>query len=88
MAEDEASRHEHAASEAKEEIKDQKSILSEAQMTIHLHQQDILNWMALCEWYQIRCLQCSNVLGQMMAFLQGSTSEITTWPSSQTQEYP
>jgi hypothetical protein len=47
-------------------------------MTIHLHQQDILNWMALYEWYQVRCLQCSNVLSQMSSFLQGTSVEDTT----------
>lgn len=83
IAEEKACRHEQALKEAEEEINNQKSILREAQMTIHLHQQDILDWMALSEWYQLRCLQCSEVLGQAMAFLQGFPSEITAWPSGQ-----
>ena len=45
-------------------------------MTIQLHQQDILNWMAVAKWYQTKYFQCSNVLGQMMAFLQDTTSEL------------
>ncbi|CAG8898481.1 unnamed protein product [Penicillium egyptiacum] len=64
-----------AATQAEAKIKDQNSIIQEAQMTIHLHQQDILNWMAVAEWYQTKCFQCSSVLGQMMAFLQDTTSE-------------
>ncbi|KAJ5328739.1 hypothetical protein N7452_009129 [Penicillium brevicompactum] len=74
-AEDKAFRYEEAATEAEAEIKDQNSIIREAQMTIHIHQQDILNWMAVAEWYQMKCFQCSNVLGQMMAFLQDTTSK-------------
>lgn len=74
-SEDKASRYEEAATQAEAEIKDKNSIIQEAQTTIHLHQQDISNWMAVAEWYQTKCFQCSNVLGQMMAFLQDTTSE-------------
>lgn len=49
MAEEKAHRNEQAAIEAKDEIDSQRSIIREAQMAIHLHQQDILNWMSLCE---------------------------------------
>jgi hypothetical protein len=75
VAEDKAFRYEEAATQAEAEIKDQNSIIREAQMTIHIHQQDISNWMAVAEWYQMKCFQCSNVLGQMTAFLQDTTSK-------------
>jgi hypothetical protein len=74
VVQDKALQYEEAATQAEAEIKDQKSIIREAQMTIHIHQQEISNWMAIAEWYQIKCSQCSNVLGQMMAFLQETTS--------------
>lgn len=74
-SEDKASRYEEAATQAEAEIKDRNSIIQEAQTTIHLHQQDISNWMAVAEWYQSKCFQCSNMLGQMMAFLQDTTSD-------------
>lgn len=74
-SEDKASRYEEAAAQAEAEIKDQNSIIQEAQTTIYLHQQDISNWMAVAEWYQTKCFQCSNMLGQMMAFLQDTTSD-------------
>ncbi|KAJ5649192.1 uncharacterized protein N7484_002915 [Penicillium longicatenatum] len=57
---DEASRHENAALEGEEEIRDQKSVIREAQMTVHLQQQDILKWMATSEWYRARCLKVSD----------------------------
>ncbi|CAP80015.1 hypothetical protein PCH_Pc12g03880 [Penicillium rubens Wisconsin 54-1255] len=75
-AEAKASRFEEAVRQAEAEIKGRNSTIQEAQMTIQLHQQDILNWMAVAEWYQTKCFQCSNVLGQMMAFLQDTTSEL------------
>jgi chromosome segregation ATPase len=75
-AEAKASRFEEAIKQAEAEIKGRNSTIQEAQMTIQLHQQDILNWMAVAEWYQTKCFQCSNVLGQMMAFLQDTTSEL------------
>jgi hypothetical protein len=74
IAQDKAFHYKEAATQAEAEIKDQESIIREAQMTIHIHQQDISNWMAVAEWYQMKCFQCSNVLGQMMAFLQDTTS--------------
>jgi hypothetical protein len=74
LAEDKASRHEEAATQAEDKIKDQDCVIREAQMTIHLHQQDISDWMAIAEWYQTKCFQCSNVLGQMIGFLQDTTS--------------
>lgn len=57
-------------------------------MAVHRHQQDIFNWMALCEWYQAKCLQCSSMLGQMSAFLQGTMptmSEDVPWPTIQSE---
>lgn len=77
IAKNKASRYEKAAREAEEEIKDQKSIISQGEMTVHIQQQDILKWIALTEWYQSRCLQCSDILGQMMAFLQENPTELT-----------
>ncbi|KAJ5235424.1 uncharacterized protein N7469_004592 [Penicillium citrinum] len=50
LSEEKAHRKEQEAIEAEDEIRSQNSVIREAQMTIHLHQQDILNWMALCEW--------------------------------------
>jgi hypothetical protein len=88
LAEEKAHRNEQAAIEANDEINSQRSMIREAQMAIDRHEQDILNWMSLCEWYQAKCLQCSNVLGQMMAFLQGTTpttSEVVTWPTTQSE---
>ncbi|CAG8178690.1 unnamed protein product [Penicillium nalgiovense] len=75
-AEAKVSRFEEVVRQAEAEIKGRNSTIQEAQMTIQLHQQDILNWMAVAEWYQTKCFQCSNVLGQMMAFLQDTTSEL------------
>lgn len=83
LSEEKAHRKEQEAIEAEDEIRSQNSVIREAQMTIHLHQQDILNWMALCEWYQVRCLHCSNVLSQMTSFLQGTSVEDTTLAPSQ-----
>lgn len=72
IAEEKGLRHEQAEIEADAEVQDQKRTIREAQMTIHLHQQDILNWMAVAKWYQTRCLQSSDILGQMVAFLRGA----------------
>lgn len=75
-AEDEACRYENAAREAEAEIRDQMSIVKEAQTRIQFHQENVMNWMALSEWYRARCLQCSDSLGHIMAFLQQNPSEI------------
>lgn len=88
LAEEKAHENELAVVEAKDEINSQRSIIEEAQMAIHRHEQDMLNLRSLCEWYQSKCLQCSSVLGQMMTLLQGTTdptSEIGTWPTTQGQ---
>lgn len=87
IAEERASRNENAAREAQMEVGVQRSTIKEAQMTVYLYQQDILSWMALSEWYQIRCLQCSDVLGQMINFLQGTPSE-TTYTTNQSENQP
>lgn len=86
LAEEKAHQNEQAAVQAKEEINSQRSIIREAQTAIHLHQQDISSLMSLCEWYQAKCLQCSTVLGQMMAFLQATTPttpQEVPWPTTQ-----
>jgi hypothetical protein len=80
IAEEKACRNEIAAREAQLEVGVQSSTIKEAQMTIYLYQQDILSWKALSEWYQIRCLQCSDFLGQVMNYLQGTPSETTYIP--------
>lgn len=61
---------------AQDEVQIQKSIIREAQMTIHLHQQDIQHWMGLADYYQISCLRCSDALSQMISFAQGVKSEV------------
>ncbi|KAA8647900.1 uncharacterized protein ATNIH1004_002326 [Aspergillus tanneri] len=71
-----------AKAEAEDEIQVQKSIIREAQMTIHLHQQDIQHWMTVAEYYQSSCMQCSEALGQLIAFAQGISTEL---PSQLTQ---
>jgi hypothetical protein len=43
VVQDKAFHYEEAATQAEAEIKDQKSIIREAQLTIHHHQQDISN---------------------------------------------
>lgn len=86
VAEEETNRYEQAVTEAKDKINCQRSIIEESQIAIHRHEQDILNWMSLCEWYQTKCLQCSSMLGQMSAFLQSTmpaASEVGTWPTTQ-----
>ncbi|KAL4888216.1 hypothetical protein BDV59DRAFT_196628 [Aspergillus ambiguus] len=70
-----------AKCEAEDEVQTQKSIIREAQMTIHLHQQDIQSWMAVAECYQMSCIRCSDALGQIIAFAQGVQSEIPTLPT-------
>jgi hypothetical protein len=88
LAEEEAHRNEQAAIEANDKINSQRSIIEESQMAIHRHEQDIMSWMSLCEWYQTKCLQCSSVLEQMIAFLQGTmpaASEVGTWPTTQSR---
>lgn len=69
-------RLEQANSEAEDEVQVQKSIIREAQMTIHLHQQDIQHWMGVANCYQMSCIQCSDALGQMITFTQGVKSEV------------
>ncbi|KAK5718223.1 hypothetical protein LTS12_027704, partial [Elasticomyces elasticus] len=45
-------RLEQANSEVEDEVQVQNSIIREAQMTIHLHQQDIQHWMGVAGCYQ------------------------------------
>ncbi|KAJ5883446.1 uncharacterized protein N7473_010332 [Penicillium subrubescens] len=81
VAEEEAHRYEQAVTEANDKINCQRSVIEESRIAIQRHEQDILNWMSLCEWYQTKCLQCSSVLDQMSAFLQGNmpaASEVGT----------
>lgn len=74
--EEKAYRGEQAVIQAEDEIESQRSTIQELQTTVQFHQQNTLNWMALCEWYEMRGLQCSNVLGHLMAFMQGNSSEL------------
>ena len=69
-------RLELANSETEDEVQVQKSIIREAQMTIHLHQQDIQHWMGLADYYQVSCIRCSDALGKMIAFAQNVKSEV------------
>lgn len=62
--------------EAEDEVQVQKSIIREAQMTIHLHQQDIQHWMTVADCYQESCIRCSDALGQLITFAQGVKSEV------------
>lgn len=66
-----------ANSEAEDEVQVQKSIIREAQMTIHLHQQDIQHWMEVANCYQVSCIRCSDALGQMISYAQGVKSEVS-----------
>lgn len=75
--EDKAYRGEQAAIQAADEIESQRHTIQELQMTVHVQKQDLLNWMALCEWYEVRSLQCSDVLRQLMAFMQGDSSTLS-----------
>ena len=75
--EDKAYCGEQAVIQAEDEIKSQRHTIQELQMTVHVQQQDLLNWMALCEWYEVRSLQCSDVLCQLMAFMQGDSSTLS-----------
>lgn len=69
-------RLEQANSEVEDEVQVQKSIIREAQMTIHLHQQDIQHWMGVAGGYQLTYIRCSDALGQMITFAQGVKSEV------------
>ena len=69
LIESKAIHYEQATRDAEKEIKNQRSTIREATVTIDRQQQEISNWIALSEWYQTRSLQCSDVLGQMMVFL-------------------
>lgn len=64
---------ESAIESAKAEIQDQRSIIEEDQKTIALFQESCQRWMELTEYYQLKCSQCSNALGQIVQFLQGTT---------------
>lgn len=65
-----------AVAEAKGEAQVRKSIIRDAEMAIHLHQQDIQNWMAVAEVYQTSSIQSSDALGKIIAFVQEVTHEV------------
>lgn len=65
-----------AKADRDDEVQVQKSTIREAQMTIHLHQQDIQKWMAVAEVYQTSCIRCSGALEQLITFAQRVQSEV------------
>ncbi|KAJ5641204.1 hypothetical protein N7490_005204 [Penicillium lividum] len=83
LAEAKASHFEQTAKESGREIQIQKGIIEEAETTINRQKEETLSWMALSQWYQARSLQCSDVLGQMMMFLQGTMTELPEWHPTQ-----
>ncbi|KAJ5946394.1 hypothetical protein N7454_003233 [Penicillium verhagenii] len=78
-----ASLFEQRAKDAQSEIQTQKAIIEEAEITIEEQKKQTLSWIALSEWYQTRSIHCSDMLGQMMMYLQGTTPNLSEWHLSQ-----
>ncbi|PWY96028.1 hypothetical protein BO94DRAFT_542106 [Aspergillus sclerotioniger CBS 115572] len=55
---------------AEEKILTHESSITEAQVTIHLLQQDVQQWMAAAEYYQFSCIRCSEALKETILSLQ------------------
>ncbi|RDH26988.1 hypothetical protein BDQ94DRAFT_164024 [Aspergillus welwitschiae] len=59
---------------AEEKICVQESTITEAQQTISHLQQDVQQWVAVAEYYQLRCMHCSEALKQTIISLQALES--------------
>lgn len=59
---------------AEEKICVQESTITEAQQTISDLQQDVQQWVAVAEYYQLRCMHCSEALKQTIISLQALES--------------
>ena len=72
IANQRASKYEQALEEANSKIKEQESIIGEAQITRDLHQHQIQQLIATLESFQLRCLHGSEVLLQAVGILHGT----------------
>ena len=61
-----------AREEAEAKLSQQETAIREAQMAIYLYEQDIDSLLNVAEWYQLKCVQSSEVLDQVKGFLQNA----------------